>query len=278
MTCRAWPSIAAAANSTTGWRASPRAADFPRRELPTLATITRHLAPLREDAEVIAAAERLEKAEALFAELRDVLRLTSDPHRPVLHRRLRIDAPAVAQEMESSLDTWTDQLRQRLAWERDADKAADLQTVLGYLDKYHGNLVGHVIPRPGREEPFVVQRTNNVSEHRFGTTKQGLRRKVGTKKLTRQIQAMRPEELLVANLDDPDYLDILCGGNLENLPAVFAQNWKAAQAIRKERRQKKTNHPLPTRKRTLRASGFLSGLQRTVKALIEIIRGGRCAA
>ena len=92
-------------------------------------------------------------------------------------------------------------------------------------------------PRADRPEPFVVERTNNVSEHRFGTTKQGLRRKIGTKKLARLIQAMRPEELLIANLDDPEYLEILCGGNLENLPALFAQNWKAAQAIRTERQK-----------------------------------------
>ena len=172
------------------------ASDFPQKELSTLGTIARHLAPLRADAEVVAAAERLEKAEALFAELRGLLRLTSDPHGPVLHRRVLADAPAIAAEMEKSFQAWKDQLCQRLAAERDADKAADQRTVLGYLVKYSKKLVGHVIPRAGQAEPFVVERTNNISEHRFGTTKQGLRRKVGTKKLVRMIQAMRPEELL----------------------------------------------------------------------------------
>ena len=47
----------------------------------------------------------------------------------------------------------------------------------------------------------------------------------------RLIQALRPEDLLIANLDDPEYLEILCGGNLDNLPALFARNWKAGQAI-----------------------------------------------
>ena len=72
---------------------------------------------------------------------------------------------------------------------------------------------------------------------------------MGTRKLARLIQAMRPEELLVANLDDPHYLEILCAGNLDSLPALFAQNWKAGQAIRAERRKKISNHPIPIRKK-----------------------------
>jgi hypothetical protein len=253
------------------------AANFPQVELSTLGTITRHLAPLREDAEVVAAAERLEKAEALFEELRGLLRLTSDPHDPVLHRRVPADAVAIAVEREKSFHAWMEQLRQRLVAECDADKVVDLRTVLGYLEKYQEKLVGHVIPRAGRAEPFVVERTNNVSEHRFGTTKQGLRRKVGTKKLTRMIQAMRPEELLIANLDDPEYLEILCGGNLENLAALFAQNWKAAQAIRTERRKRTSNHPIPIRKKVLRDAGILSRLKQAVDIVIEITHR-RCAA
>ena len=251
------------------------APDFPQGELSTLGTITRHLARLREDAEVVAVAERLKKAETLFEELRGLLRLTSDPHGPVLHRRIPADAAAIAVEREKSFHAWKDQLCQRLASECDADKAGDLRTVLRYLEKYHSKLVGHVIPRAGRPEPFVVERTNNISEHRFGTTKQGLRRKIGTKKLIRQIQAMRPEELLIANLDDPDYLEILCEGNLENLAILFAQNSKAAQTIRRERRKKTSNHPIPIRKKILRDEEILPRLQQAIEMVIAIIHRNR---
>ncbi len=253
------------------------AAGFLQKELSTLGTIARHLAPLRKDAEVLAAAERLEKAEALFEELRRVLRLTSDLH-PLLHRRVPADAPTIAKEMEKSFHAWKKRLGRRLASERDADKVADLQTVLGYLEKYRDKLVGHVIPRANRTEPFVVERTNNISEHRFGTTKQGLRRKVGTKKLARLIHAMRPEELLIANLDDLEYLEILCGGNLENLPALFAQNWKAGQAIRTERRKRTSNHPIPIRKKILRDKKLLPRLKQAVEMVIAMTRGNRYAA
>jgi hypothetical protein len=253
-------------------------ADFPQKEFSTLATITRHLAPLREDAEVVAAAARLEKAEALFEELRGLLRLSSAPLGPVLHRRVPADAPAIAAEREKSFRMWKDQLHQRLASEGDTDKADDLKAVLGYVEKYQEKLSGHVIPRPNRVDPFVVERTNNVSEHRFGTTKQGLRRKVGTKKLTRLIQAMRPEELLIANLEDPEYLEILCGGKLENLPALFAHNWKAGQAIRTDRRKKTSNHPIPIRKKTLRDAATLPHLKQAIEMVIAMTRSSRYAA
>jgi len=123
----------------------------------------------------------------------------------------------------------------------------------------------------------VVARTNNVSEHRFGDTKQGLRRKIGIKKLARLIQAMRPEELLIANFNDPDYLQILCGGNLENLPALFAETCNEAQAIRTERRKKNTNHPIPIRKKILRDPQILLHLKRAVDMIIEITCRRRAA-
>ena len=252
-------------------------AEFPRVELSTLATITRHLAALREDTEVVAAAKRLEKAETLFNELRQQLRLTADVHGPRLRQQVPLDTADTAAEREKSLQVWENQLPQRLASERDPDKVADLRVVMGYLEKYRNKLAGHVIPRADRGDPFVVARTNNVSEHRFGATKQGIRRKAGSKKLTRLIQAMRPEELLIANLNNPDYLQILCGGNLENLPVLFAETCKQAQAIRTERRKKTSNHPIPIRKKALRDPEILPCLKRAVDMIIEITRCRRAA-
>jgi hypothetical protein len=100
-------------------------------------------------------------------------------------------------------------------------------------------------------------------------TKQGLRRKLGTKSLARYVQAMRPEELLVDNLNDPDCLRIVCGGSLENLAKSFAENWQAGHRIRLERRAKTSNHAIPTRKKCLRKDGFLSSLQGAVTFLIQ---------
>ena len=83
---------------------------------------------------------------------------------------------------------------------------------------------------------------------------------------------------MIANLDDPQYLEILCGGNLENLPALFAQNWKAGQAIRTERRKRTSNHPIPIRKKILRDKEILPRLKLAVEMVIAMTRGKRYAA
>ena len=96
--------------------------NFPEREFPTLQTIARHLASLREDPQVVAAAQRLEKAAALFEELRQILRLSSQPHERLLRGDDPSEARAVVESLPKRLKQWTDRLRQRNGRERDADQ------------------------------------------------------------------------------------------------------------------------------------------------------------
>jgi hypothetical protein len=241
----------------------------PNRAFSTLETIRRHLAAVVEDKELVAAAERLEKAAALFNELRTVLRLGIAGHHPRWHPQPVADGSVETRRREEHLQQWTDQLHERRGSESDAHRAADLTIVLDYLQKYHGKLTGHVIALKDRPDPFVVQRTNNVSEHRFGRTKQGLRRKLGIKNLARCVQAMRPEEFLLANLHDPDYLQIVCGGSLENLASSFARNWQAGQTIRSQRRATTKQYQIPARRKILRKEGFLSKLQQAVATVVQ---------
>ncbi len=252
---------------------------FPHQELSTLRTISRHLTSLREDAEVVAAAERLEKAAALFGELRKVLRLSSSPNQHLLRGRgPSQEGRAVTEKMEKNLEQWRDRLGKRFLRERDQDKRDDAQTVLKYLEKYQQQLVGHVLLLEGRKEPFVVQRTNNLLEHRFGATKQALRRKVGTKKLARYVQAMRAEAMFVPNLQDEQYLELVCGGSLDNLPVCFAKNWDSAKVIRTERQKHQTEHPMPTSKRQLRQPKLLDSIKKTVTEIVQRIAQKKHAA
>ena len=154
--------------------------------------------------EVVAAAQRLEKAAAMFEELREVLRFSSRPHERLLRGRSPAETPEVAQKMEARLEQWRDRLRQWNLRERDADKRADQETVLGYLQKY-------------------------------------------------------------------EYVDLVCDLSLANLPAVIAKYWGLAQAIRAERLQSKTDHPMPTSKKQLRNSQLLDSLQQTLMNIVETI-------
>jgi DNA-binding transcriptional MerR regulator len=253
--------------------------NFPHRELSTLQTISRHLKSLREDEGVVAAAERLEKAEALFGEVRKVLRLSSLPNQRLLRGRGPSQKGREAVEkIEKGLDQWRDRLSQRILRERDNDKRDDAQTVLQYFEKYQQQLVGHVLLLKGRKEPFVVQRTNNLLEHRFGATKQAIRRKVGTKKLARYVQAMRAEAMLVGNLKDEQYLELVCDGSLDNLPDSFAKHWNSARVVRSERQKHQTEHPMPTSKKQLRQPKLLESIKLTVTKMVERITQKKLAA
>lgn len=242
--------------------------NFPHRDFSTLVTMSRHLSELEEDAAVVPAAKRLEAAAGLFDELRDVLRLSSSPEH-LLRGRGPSETAEVIQAIPERLKQWQSQLRRRLSKEQDADRRRDQQTVLDYLTTYQDQLVGHVIELPGHAEPLVVSRTNNVSEHRFGRTKRSFRRKAGTKKLTRYIRAMRPEVLLLANLEDAAYLGIVYGGSLDKMASVLAEHWTQAQAVRRQRRQAKTGHPMPTTKQQLRSPHLLENLQQLVLAVVQ---------
>jgi hypothetical protein len=242
---------------------------FPERELSTLKTIAGHLGSLRDDVEVVAAAARLEKAAAMFEELRKVLRLSSRPDQRLLRQRGPSEGPKVVEQMQKRLHDWRDRLHQRHDREPDEQKRADQATVLKYMEKYEQQLVGHVIELEGDRKPLVVQRTNNPAEHRFGSMKQGVRRKVGVKKLTRQIQAMRPEAFLVWNLSNREYVNLVLDGSLANLPSSIAKHWDLAQAIRKERLQSTTDHPMPTTKQQLRHPQLLENVKQAIAKIVE---------
>ena len=242
---------------------------FPNRGFSTLKTIARHLSPLREDPELTATAARLEKASALFEELRKVLRLTHSAQTPMLCTRSLAESGKQVERIAEDLSQWREALRNRISREKDLDKRHDQGVVLQYLETYHQELTGHVLPSKGHHESLVVDRTNNLLEQLFGVTKKRLRRKVGTKSLTRFVQAMRPEVLLVANLNDPVYLDFVCGGNLARLPVCFSEHWPLARTVHHERQQPKRDHPLPTSKKAIRHPNMFDKLKELLRTMIR---------
>ena len=105
----------------------------------------------------------------------------------------------------------------------------------------------------------MLDRTNNIPEHRFSKTKTGWRRKLGTKKLTRHLQAARHEEFLVANLDRQDYVNAVYGGSLDNMAFYFSKYYRDALKIRKLRNTREEKNTMPISKKTLRQPGMLQG-------------------
>ncbi|MCP4196127.1 MAG: hypothetical protein GY762_03175, partial [Proteobacteria bacterium] len=68
----------------------------------------------------------------------------------------------------------------------------------------------------------VVERTDNVPEHYFGAEKRKLRRRLGRAHLGRDLEDQPAQAALVANLQHPGYVRVVCG-SLDNLAMVFAE-------------------------------------------------------
>jgi len=161
----------------------------------------------------------LRERQRLFDELRAVFRL-ADPARPpdpLLPQIARDEQIAVQQRFER----YHAELRTRLP-ETQGHHHEALQTLLDQLDRIAAKLFGH----PTHEDPDgrilrVVQRTNNATEQFLSRNAHTLRRRTGHRHLGRDLENLPAEALLVHNLQDPLYLQLVAG-SLQQLPKAFA--------------------------------------------------------
>ncbi len=171
-------------------------------------------------------AARLECAESTFQRLRDVLRLTSEElprgQRPGPTAGLSTEAAAKRlQAIAADLQRYHQLREQASQGLLLADQPEAV--VLSYLERYGEQLCGHPVVRDsaGRAQAFVA-RTNNVIEHFFAQSKQGLRRRLGRAHLGRDLEDQPAQAALVSNLRHPDYVHVVCG-TLEKRPRAFAE-------------------------------------------------------
>ena len=101
-------------------------------------------------------------------------------------------------------------------------KAPPESIILTYLDRYGNRPFGHPVQMDSNGSIiFVAERTNNIPEHFFGSEKQKLRRRVGRAHLGRDLEEQPAQAALVANLNNQEYVRIVCG-SLDSLPNAFA--------------------------------------------------------
>ncbi len=72
------------------------------------------------------------------------------------------------------------------------------------------------------------------------------------------------------DLSNREYVNLVLDGSLANLPSSIAKHWDLAQAIRKERLQPTTDHPMPTTKQQLRHPQLLENVKNTIAKIIEM--------
>lgn len=239
----------------------------------TLLTIARNLEPFKNNKTLLEVANRLEKQVNLFTQLRDILRFNRADKKPILRQH-----PPASSTIEEVTDTEErlKQFRQDLqvqvktnSKETDKDIKRASKKMIDYLDKYMDELVGHLLTIPEKNKVILLDRTNNLSEQHFSKTKKGWRRKLGVKKMTRHLQAARHEELLLANLDQQDYIKIVYDGSLDNMPSLFATYCNEARQVRKLRDNSQERRSLPIEKKLLRKSDVLPELMKALEIVLK---------
>ena len=203
-----------------------------RRAIAYLATLVQRL---NKDDRFTKAVTRLEEGWQAFCELRDVLQLTNAELPLGDVRAQQKELAAIEgrrmQEIKDALHDYREELAGRIAASGNPGiSTSPGKVIVKYIDRYEKRLFGHPLLRDEEGEIVaIVERTNNVLEHFFGTEKQRLRRRLGRANLGRDLEDQPAQAALAANLRHPDYVRVLCG-NLDQLPMAFAELDKHALA------------------------------------------------
>lgn len=161
----------------------------------------------------------------LLDELRAALRLDLKPkgrNTPLPVVLSPEQADTHMRDIEAAVTKLTRSLRDRRPDRgpaQDMRQAVDL--VLDHLCRHGPSLFGHLIALP-EGGVRAVERTNVLLESFFHVLKRGERRRSGRKNLAHDFEHLPPEAALALNLTCADYLDVVCCGSLDNLPAAFA--------------------------------------------------------
>ena len=201
--------------------------------LRALNRLARILDPVRSEVPFKAVTKSLRQRQRLFGELRGALRLV--PKSPRHGSPPATEPTAVRlKDIQRDVEVLRSSLQQRRPQRGPAQAVREaIDLILDHLARHGESLWGHMIALPEKVGGGIrlVERTNDILESFFRALKHGERRRSGRKILTQDFEALPPAAALVPNLNQPDYVEVLCG-SLEQLPKTFA----ALDAEDRERR------------------------------------------
>ena len=205
------------------------------------------------DQTVIEAADLYERSYSMFGRLRQALRLTAETmHNMRQPQELPTDQQ---EELKTDLDRLRSELRQESEAENNADRAL-AKIVLVHLDKYWSHLVPKKLPAEGE----CWERTTNQLESHWRSAKRGRRRTHGRGKLVRDFQALPEEYMLVPNLENETYVQLVLGGSLDGLATKLAQASREAGSFSDWQRRRRPQITGQIPRRLLRHDGFIDHL------------------
>ncbi len=197
------------------------------------------------------AAALYETAEDLFERVRAVLRLEPDQANP-MHASYSLPAAELGRMGTAVAQLRHDLRAERKALQPGAERDA-WETAITLLDKYQDRLTPPPVPESQARAATV--RTTAAMESGWCRCKHSRRRTHGRGKLTRDFISLPPEVMLVGNLQNPIYVQIVLG-SLDRLPDKLAEAGRAAGPFTKWRNEGRTEHIGRLPRKLLRMAGF----------------------
>jgi hypothetical protein len=155
----------------------------------------------------------LEENEAIFNELREALRITlKDGKHGLNDEGEDCDMKSISDKVAKFTEKYN------------SSESKYHQKMIEQIEKYYEKLFADPIKVMigGKEALIQPQRTNNVMEQFFRYLKRVLRKKSGNVSVKRSLTAMLPGTVLIKNLDNEEYLELLLDGT-SGLEERFAQ-------------------------------------------------------
>jgi hypothetical protein len=206
------------------------------------------------DPVIIEATELYEKAFDIFEQIRSGLRLDAKGSSP-MHESYELQSDE-QNDVSDSLDKLRKQFEES---KRDCSNPKELKLyniVQVHLEKYEPYLFP--VKTNGTEEYQIVRTTNRLESH-WSEGKRTRRQTHGRSKLTRDFHALPSEYMLIPNLNNPCYIEIVLG-SLEQLPEKMAEAGRMSGPYSIWYQQQKTVHIGRLPVRMLRRKNFIDDL------------------
>jgi len=197
-----------------------------------------------------------EQAHRLFERFRSALRLAAPGSSP-LRDAYALD-PTAQQQVVADLEQLRQDLRPVAASSASPEEQKLRTILLTHLDKYWAYLGLALPPQESAANP--TPRTTNALETHWTKSKRTCRQIHGRSKLTRDFQALPAEFMLLPNLRNPRYQQLVLGGDWAQLPNKFAQVPVPAGSFKQWRNQKRPEHCGRLPRSLIREDHFMDNL------------------
>jgi len=226
-----------------------------KKNLPkALFTFSTKLEKYLTDPVIIEATELYEKAFDIFERIRDALRLGAKGSSPMHESyELRCDEQNDVSESLNELRKQFEENKRNCSYPKEL-KLYDIAQV--HLEKYEPYLFP--VKTNGTEEAKIVRTTNGLESH-WSEGKRARRQIHGRSKLTRDFHALPSQYMLIPNLNNPCYIEIVLG-SLEQLPDKMAEAGRTSGSYSDWCKRQKPMHIGRLPVRLLRRENFIDDL------------------